>query len=145
MNYARTVLGDIGGAELGITLSHEHLICDSSMWLARPPDDPLGRQLAAAPEPTLDTLWWHRQFPNSNPSVLALDDEQTAIDELAVFAGLGGGALIELTSEMGRSMPALRRISAATGVHVIAGTGHYIAAAHDPPWHRPRCRSLPTP
>ena len=29
-------------------------------------------------------------------------------------------------------MPALRRISAATGVHVIAGTGHYIAAAHDP-------------
>jgi phosphotriesterase-related protein len=132
MNYARTVLGDIGGAELGITLSHEHLICDSSMWLAQPPDDPVGRQLAAAPEPTLDTLWWHRQFPNSNPSVLALDDEQTAIDELAVFAGLGGGALIELTSEMGRSLPALRRISAATGVHVIAGTGHYIAAAHDP-------------
>src|SRR5271166_4611326 len=125
MNYARTVLGDIAEDDLGITLSHEHLICDSRTWLAPPPHDPIGRELAAAPEPTLDTLWWHRQFPNSNASVLVLNDEPTAIDELNAFARLGGGTLVELTCEMGRNLPALQRISAATGIHVIAGTGYY--------------------
>ena len=132
MNYARTVLGDVAEAELGITLSHEHLICDSRMWLAPPPPDPVGRRLAAAHEPTLDTLWWHRQFPNSNAAILVLNDEQTAIDELSEFAKFGGGTLVELTCAMGRDLPGLRRISAATGVNVIAGTGHYIAASHDP-------------
>ena len=132
MAYARTVLGDIADQELGVTLSHEHLICDSRMWLSPPPEDEIGRQLAAAPEPTLDTLWWHRQFPNSNASVLVLDDEATAIAELREFARLGGGTLVELTCAMGRHLSAMRRISAATGVHVVAGTGHYIAASHAP-------------
>jgi phosphotriesterase-related protein len=126
----RTVRGDIEDYEMGLTLSHEHLICDSSMWLKAPPNDELGQQLASR-EPTLETLWWHRQFPNSNRSVLALDDEQLAIDELNEFAKLGGGALVELTCTMGRDLAALSRISQATGVHVIAATGHYIAASHD--------------
>lgn len=126
----RTVMGDIADSEMGLTLSHEHLICDSSMWLRAPPSDELGQQLASH-EPTLETLWWHRQFPNSNRSVLALDDEQLAIDELNEFAKLGGGSLVELTCTMGRDLAALSRISQATGVHVIAATGHYIAASHD--------------
>jgi len=132
MSIVRTVLGDIEDADLGVTLSHEHLICDSRMWQAPPPDDDLGRQLAATKEPTLDTLWWHRQFPNSNASVLVLEDEQTAIQELAEFARLGGRSLVELTCAMGRDLGALRRISLATGINIIAGTGHYIAASHDP-------------
>lgn len=131
MARVRTVLGDISDSDMGLTLSHEHLICDSSMWLASPPEDELGQQLASSDEPTMGTLWWHRQFPNSNRSVLALNDEGTAIDELSEFVKLGGRTLVELTCRMGRDLGALRRISAATGVHVIAGTGHYIAASHD--------------
>jgi phosphotriesterase-related protein len=132
MQFLRTVLGDIDATTMGVTLSHEHLVCDSSVWL-QPPADALAAEMASV-EPSLENLWWMRQFPNSNPSVLQMTDETRAIDELAPFAANGGATIIELTCSagLGRNVRALERISRASAVHVVASTGHYIAASHGP-------------
>jgi phosphotriesterase-related protein len=117
---------------MGVILPHEHVICDSSVWLnagsarAHP-------ELAAA-EPELGNLWWMRQFPNSNASVLRLESREVAARELAEFSRRGGGAVVDLTTDgIGRDVVALRAIARTCGVRIIAGTGFYIAPAH-PPW-----------
>ncbi len=132
MEFLRTVLGDIDAATMGVTLPHEHLICDSSVWL-QPPSDALGAEMASA-EPSLENLWWMRQFPNSNASVLQMTDEQQAVDELETFTANGGGTIVELTCSegLGRDVEALVRVSRASGVHVVASTGLYVAASHAP-------------
>jgi predicted metal-dependent phosphotriesterase family hydrolase len=90
----RTVLGDVSPEELGLTLCHEHLVTAPAERL-RDGDD------------------------------LLLDDPSRAVRELRVFAQAGGGALVELTvAEFGRDVGSLRRISRASGVHVVATTGH---------------------
>ncbi|MCX6458706.1 MAG: phosphotriesterase [Actinobacteria bacterium] len=95
--FARTVLGDIPPGNLGLTLCHEHLVTAPALRL-RDNDD------------------------------LLLDDEARAIDELAIYRSAGGGTLVEVSvAEFGRDVAALARISQASGVHVVAATGHVSA------------------
>lgn len=55
-----------------------------------------------------------------------LNDEDLAVDELRRLANAGGAALVECTTpDLGRNPAALQRISARTGLHIIAGTGWY--------------------
>jgi predicted metal-dependent phosphotriesterase family hydrolase len=62
-------------------------------------------------------------------------DEALAIAELARFKEAGGASLVDLTtSEIGRDPLALRRISEATGVHVVMSTGHYRDPYLDREW-----------
>jgi len=89
----RTVLGDIRPDALGITLGHEHVF-------ARPP-----RDLVADAD-------------------LHLDDAGKATAELVSFRETGGGTVVDMTTrDYGRDAAALARISAASGVHVVAATG----------------------
>jgi 5-phospho-D-xylono-1,4-lactonase len=94
---ARTVLGDVPADQLGLTLGHEHLITHPASHLLDGDD-------------------------------LILDDEDKAITELERFHAAGGGALVELTTrEYGRDAGRLRRLAAASPVHIIATTGHVSA------------------
>jgi phosphotriesterase-related protein len=55
-----------------------------------------------------------------------MNDEQLAIDELHLFKEAGGGTLVDMTtSDLGRNPAALRRISEASGVHIVMGCGWY--------------------
>lgn len=64
-----------------------------------------------------------------------LDDEPLAVTELARYAAAGGGTLVDLTTtEIGRDPAALRRVSEATGVHVVMGCGHYREPYLDRAW-----------
>lgn len=64
-----------------------------------------------------------------------LNDEALAVAELGRFAGAGGGTVVDLTTvEIGRDPSALRRVSEATGVHVVMGCGHYRDPYLDRPW-----------
>lgn len=55
---------------------------------------------------------------------LNIDSETAAIEELRHFRTAGGRALVEMTTrDYARDLQALRRISQASGVHVIAATG----------------------
>lgn len=93
-SFIRTVTGDNFDSDLGIILGHEHLITKPAPHLLDGDD-------------------------------LLLNDETKSIDELNLFKKAGGGCLVELTTaEFGRDALALQRISQATGVAIVATTGH---------------------
>jgi predicted metal-dependent phosphotriesterase family hydrolase len=55
-----------------------------------------------------------------------LHDEVLAIREVGAFRAAGGTTIVDCTSEgLGRDPLALRRVSEATGVHIVMGSGHY--------------------
>lgn len=64
-----------------------------------------------------------------------LNDEALAVEEVRRFATAGGGTLVDLTTvEIGRDPAALRRVSEASGVHVVMGCGHYRDPYLDRAW-----------
>jgi predicted metal-dependent phosphotriesterase family hydrolase len=72
-------------------------------------------------EHLLCDLW---RIQNSYDNIL--DDESLAIRELAEYRQAGGACLVDATScGLGRNPSALRRISEASGVHIVMGCGWY--------------------
>jgi phosphotriesterase-related protein len=128
---AQTVLGVIDGDAMGITLPHEHLLIDFQVMFEQP-EDARGRALAAQPV-SLENLGWVRQHFSSNRDNLRLDDEGVARDEALLFKWAGGQTLVDPTPRgLGRDPLTLARLARATGLHVIMGSGYYVAAAHPP-------------
>lgn len=126
--FLRTVLGDVPAEAMGITLPHEHLLSDSSVWLQT------SSHPYATAEPAAPNLWWMRRFPNSNRSILILDDEDLVAEELAPFTSAGGRTVVELSAcGLGRDVAGLARIATRTSVNIVAGTGFYVAPGH-PAW-----------
>jgi len=121
----QTVLGLIEAAELGPTLTHEHLLLDMRCWYVEPrlPED---KALAREPV-SLENLGWVRYHYSSSLDNLRLLDETVATEEMRRYKRAGGSALVELTSlGLGRSPLGLARISRASRVHVVMGTGYYV-------------------
>jgi predicted metal-dependent phosphotriesterase family hydrolase len=55
---------------------------------------------------------------------LEMDSEAAALQELTWFKQAGGCALVDMTpADYGRNAPGMKRVSAATGIHLIATTG----------------------
>lgn len=127
----QTVLGPIAPEDLGITLPHEHLISDGSCWFVEPSE---ATEKAMVHHPvTLDILWWLRYHLFQNMDDLLLLDEQEAIKEAIRFKLAGGNSIVELSNiGLGRDPAALARISRATGLNVIMGSGYYLAVSHGP-------------
>jgi phosphotriesterase-related protein len=127
----QTVLGPIAPEDLGITLPHEHLISDGSCWFVEPSE---ATEKAMVHHPvTLDILWWLRYHLFQNMDDLLLLDEQEAITEAIDFKLAGGNSIVELSNiGLGRDPAALARISRATGLNVIMGSGYYLAVSHGP-------------
>ena len=62
-----------------------------------------------------------------------LDDENLATAELMKYREAGGGTVVEVSSiGLGRNPAGLRRISDATGVHVVMGSGWYREEGYPP-------------
>lgn len=131
MTTVQTVRGPLSVDDLGITLSHEHLLNDVSSWWKRSESPGLDPDDFADAPISEGLLWDLRQDPFGNRPNLALDDVDVACDELGRFAALGGRTVIETTGwGIGRDLAGLKRISESTGVHVVAGTGFYLEASH---------------
>lgn len=92
--FVRTVNGDVRPAEIGMTLTHEHLI--------------------TSPAP---------QIRDGGDLVLDDEDRAIAELGLFASAG-GSALVELSTAEYGRDVAALSRISSKAGVHVVATTGH---------------------
>ncbi len=124
-----TVRGPVPGAALGVTLMHEHLLNDCRCWWHKPKEP--GRARLACDPVHPGILGELRMDPFVNLSNCTLDDERLAIAELAEVLALGGRTVVDPTCQgIGRDPLALRRISEATGLHVVMGGGFYLQAAH---------------
>ncbi|WP_283134373.1 phosphotriesterase family protein [Rhizohabitans arisaemae] len=145
----RTVLGDIEPAELGHTQPHEHVLCDMSAII-----QPWGLQpVAGAPPSSPGNPAVAREFPASvrakvaepvrpdnydwiRRTVLNLDNlrllsETDAVEELSLYRSAGGGAVVDSSCVgMGRDPLGLARVSRATGVHIVMGSGYYSRDYH---------------
>jgi len=99
-----TVNGPIDPRELGVTLSHDHLLIDA--WGMTPGFEDYGT---------------------------ILDNEDLAIEEMKRYRREGGSALCDPTTVgIGRNPEALRRISRASGVHIVMGCGWYRERVYPP-------------
>ena len=126
---AQTVLGAIDCKSLGITLTHEHLILDGSIWFIEP-TEATERGLAHQPV-SLENLWWVRSHPLGNLDDGKILDEKLAIKEALLYKWAGGKTIVELTNiGLARDPLGLARIARATGLNIIMGAGYYVALSH---------------
>ncbi|MFT5222506.1 MAG: phosphotriesterase-related protein [Glaciecola sp.] len=141
----RTVLGDIPAATLGHTQPHEHVLSDFSAVIGPTrltPTDPSvtkdaipsewpasKRALVDAPVTIENHDWVKRNVVNRDN--LQMTDVRLAIEELALYKAAGGETVVDSTSVgLGRDPNGLARVSRATGVNIVMGSGYY---ARD--WH----------
>jgi phosphotriesterase-related protein len=121
----RTVLGDIAPGTLGVTLMHEHILCDIT------PPSLRGRPELQVPI-TLRNRYDidHGRRPHAGKTRML--DRELAVEEVAAYRADGGAAMVELT--IGGLAPdplGLVEVSRRTGVHVVMGCGHYVQVYHD--------------
>lgn len=132
-----TVNGPVESEELGLTLAHEHIFCDTSGDFREPPahiaslladmDVDLEQRITL---PSLGFLWREPQWSVSNQ---ILENYEDAVEELRWARRVGVKAVIDPTPiGLGRMPEAQRRLGAELGLHVIAGTGYYRDKFHPP-------------
>ncbi len=125
----QTVLGPIEPGNLGITLTHEHLLVDLTVAHGPPIS---ASDIGFYREPvSQETLGRIRYYGAQNEDNAQLFDVSTAIDEVNSYKEHGGTTLVDATSVgIARDPLGLFRISNATGVNVIMGASYYVADAH---------------
>lgn len=128
----QTVLGIVEPEDLGITLTHEHFLVDARNVYFQEPK--LMSDVSFARQPiTLQNLNWVRHHQLNSWDNLILDNEQEAIDEAMLFKLEGGSTIVDCSNRNHKRDPrALARISRATGLNVIMGSGYYVWPAHGP-------------
>jgi len=128
MGRVETVSGSIEPEELGITLPHEHIICDlTTAWASK--ISLLPKQIDLV---TLKDLSEIRENPLIMKDNLKLQDAKLATKEIKAFKNIGGSSIVDLTTSFGRDPITLREISKETQIHIIAATGWYTASSHPP-------------
>ncbi|KLU08351.1 phosphotriesterase [Kocuria sp. SM24M-10] len=131
MTAVMTVTGPVNAAELGVTLTHEHILNDVRSWSHSTSSSGWDPADFATRPVTPDILWDLKQDPFGNQDNCTLDDHETAIEEVARFAALGGQTIVETSGlGSGRDLAGLAQISRRTGVNIVAGTGYYLEASH---------------
>lgn len=131
----QTVLGPISPEDLGITLMHEHCLSDASAWFNEPKE--ASKKGLAYQKVKLENLGWVRWNMTSNLDNLRLLDIHESIEELNLFKQAGGNTVVDCTNDdIGRDPSALARISRATGINIIMGSGYYVGIFRGPEFNK---------
>lgn len=131
--HVMTVRGPLPVAEMGVTLTHEHVLNDVTSWAHRTSSVEWDPQEYAVHPVEEEILWDLRQDPFGNLDNCVLDDVELAVSEVSRFEALGGRTIVDATSlSSGRRLGGLREVSERTGVHIVAGTGYYLEPSHPP-------------
>jgi phosphotriesterase-related protein len=121
-----TVTGPIAPEALGVTSMHEHALADGSCYAW--PD--------AGAEPfSIEQLGAIRRQIEVNRENLVVDDPELVAAELAEFREAGGATIVDMSAPGLRvDAAALPQISRQSGVHIVTGTGLYIARSRPERW-----------
>jgi len=124
---AMTVRGPVPAHELGMTLFHEHLHMDATSLLA------VHGYVADASRPfDAEAAAEARWNPGSHPDNYRFTQDAIVAAELGRFHDAGGRCVVEQTPPaLGRDPKSLYRIATDSRVHVVMGTGHYLAPTHE--------------
>ncbi|MBO7215062.1 MAG: phosphotriesterase-related protein [Clostridia bacterium] len=115
--------------DLGVVTTHEHVLLDLTAFYQALPvkgiEDPATQKVEM----------WNLGILSRDcyafKDNLLLDNEQVAIDELNFFKEAGGNTVVDASLDgIGRDPEALVRISKATGLNIIMGTGFYVGETH---------------
>jgi len=116
---------------MGVTLAHEHLLCDASFMFVEP-ENASQRALAYALI-SIENLEWIKRNQIRCLDNLRLLDEELAIAELRRYRKEGGGTVVDMGNiGLGRDPEGLARISRATGLNIVMGAGYYVESSHPP-------------
>lgn len=144
--HVQTVCGPIEPSALGFTLTHEHIFIDLRpthlpyrRWVVR--DDHILPEPALDDYPATEMAHWEAKLTLENVHLVRavapisdnyiLENEATAVSELAAFRDAGGVSVIDVTSiGLKRDPLAVRRVSERTGLNVVLGTGYYQRVYH---------------
>ncbi len=127
-----TVTGPIQPDELGITLSHEHILIDLTCWFAEP-KTASRRAMAEEPVSLSNMRFLLRDMQNVTRDNLRLQDVDMMVEEVTDYRYAGGGTIVEVSSvSLARDPQGLKRISQRSGVNIVMGAGYYCAASHPP-------------
>ena len=127
----QTVLGPIDANQLGVTLPHEHLLTDLSAYFVEPVE---ASQRSLAYEPMkMENLSWMQVNLMNHADDIKLTDENLVIKEALLYKYAGGDTIVEMSNVgLHRDPLGLARISRATGLNVVMGSGYYIGMSHPP-------------
>lgn len=125
----KTVCGEIEKSELGVVAPHEHVLLDLTAFYQELPvpgiDDPSTQKVEMW---NLGILSRDCYALKDN---LLLDNEELAVKELMFYKNAGGTTVVDASLPgIGRSPEGLKRISEATGLNIIMGTGFYVGETH---------------
>lgn len=125
-----TVTGEIKSQDLGITLTHEHLMVDVRNWLLAPPENDEFLKTLSKEKVNIDNrgdLIYYCCYSEDN---MHQTDPNVSINEAIKFKEAGGSSIIDLTLDsIGRNPEALLSISLATGLNVVMGCGYYVESS----------------
>jgi phosphotriesterase-related protein len=132
MAKVRTVLGDISPADLGVTLTHEHVLIDLSFIcdVMAPQEDSLKGMMTKPVTMEMMTLL-RRGVRKFNYDDALLGDAEVAANEVREYLKFGGTSIIDHSLPgIGRDPVGLARVSRATGANIVCSTGWYMVASH---------------
>ena len=91
-----TVLGPIAPEDLGMTITHEHLIVDLSPWFFTPEEASRKRDLNRPIDMSMLTDLRRRPMSTTLDNMV-LNDIELAIEELGYYIRGGGRSVVEVT------------------------------------------------
>jgi len=125
----QTVLGVVDKSTLGRTSTHEHLYLEGGCLFIVPDDFLFSKALTA--KVSMENLGVLRRNPLALYDNGVLDDFDVQLKEIMEFKYAGGGTLVCVSNVgLGRSPEGLKRLSIASGLNIIMGSGYYVAASH---------------
>jgi phosphotriesterase-related protein len=108
---------------VGITTTHEHLLIDFSVVFNEPKE--ASERKLMDEDVSIKNLGWIRYNWASNRDNLRILNEETSTWEAQQYFNSGGNTIVDVTSVgLARDPRALARISRATGLNVVMGSGN---------------------
>ena len=124
-----SVNGPLAADSLGVVSPHEHLLIDIRNQFTE--FTGIARRTRSEGKVCLENMDALSRNPYAVKDNLVMDDVALAAQELMRFKQAGGDTVVDATlTSIGRDPDALRDLSRATGVNIIAGCGYYTADTH---------------